>query len=352
MGYWGGAQVFSLKASNLILTSNSMWVGETVTATVYYRGQTGFVIPFGTGHTVTITDAGGGTSVGTFSGVTDNGDGTYSATITGVTRGTARNLTATIDGQTLQSTLPTYVVTDSSCASLLVDGFVANQVYPIDPDGAAGATPGFDVYCDQTTDGGGWMLAARPRRTADTFAEPTGYVSPAAAGPQRNASIWSSTNVSVLFTRLRLTDAAPGSATKTNIAIFATSQSLGGLMAAYPTYTQTNVILTGASVTSNIGSTCFIIRGKSGNFAPYNDSADWMFMGFHSVCTTPLSKGDNWDDDLPSRTSGPTQWVIGARDDGDGLTANHAVGINSGKTDWEYSVGGSIVDTATLVWLR
>lgn len=102
MGFWGGAQIFSLKASTLTLTSNSMWVGEVVTATVCYCGQTGQVIPFGTGHVVTITDTGGGTSVATLSGVTDNGNGYYTATLTGVTMGTARNLSATIDGQVLQ----------------------------------------------------------------------------------------------------------------------------------------------------------------------------------------------------------------------------------------------------------
>lgn len=346
MPFWGGAQQFSLAASTLTVSSNSLWVGEVITLTVSYKGRTGQVIKFGTGHTVTISAVGAGTSVGTISGVTDNGNGTYSATLTGVTIGTAKNLTAKIDGATLTSALPTFTVTGKDCAALLAAGFSASQVYTVDVDGGSGATVSFSVYCDQTTDGGGWMLAAIPERTADTFAEPVGLLNPAAAGPSRNSSIWSATNSTVLFTKIRLTDAVP--ATKTNIATFATSQSLNGLMMAYPTYSQNNVILSGASITSNIGSTCFVIRGKSGNFLPYDDNADWLFMGFISSCTTPFSMGDTWD----QSGGGSTEWLIGGRDDGDGMIANHAVGINSGNTDWEYSVGGSIVNTRTIVWVK
>jgi hypothetical protein len=351
-GFWGGAQIFSIKYSTLVVSSATLWVGDVITLTVNYNGQTGQVIPFGFGHTVTISSTGAGTSVGTISAVTDNGNGTYSATLTGNTIGTAKNLTATIDGVTLGSVLPTFTVTESSCAALLAAGFSASGAYTIDVDGGGGATLGFTAYCDQTTDGGGWMLVAIPRRNTNTFAEATGLVDPTVAGPQRVSAVWSDTNTAVTFTKLRLTNAAPGSATKTNIADFTVSQSFGGLMAAYPTYNQTNVVVSGASITSNIGSTCFIIRGKSGAFAIYDDNADWLFMGFHSVCATPFSKGDTWDDDRPSRASGPTQWTIGARDDGDGLTANHAVGINTSKVDWEYSVGGSVIDNKTIVWIK
>lgn len=346
MPYWGGAQVFSLAASTLTVSSNALWVGEVINLTVSYKGRTGQVISFGSGHTVTISAVGAGTSVGTISAVTDNGNGTYSATLTGVTIGNAKNLTATIDGATLTSVLPTFTVTGKDCAALLAAGFNASQVYTVDVDGGGGATSSFSVYCDQTTDGGGWMLAAIPRRAVDSFAEPAGLLSPAGAGPGRNTSIWSATNSTILFTKLRLTNAVP--ATKTNIATFATSQTMNGLMVAYPTYSQNNVILSGPSITSNIGSTCFVIRGKSGNFLPYDDNSDWLFMGFISSCTTPISVGDRWDDG----GGGATEWVIGGRDDGDGMLANHAVGINTGNADWEYSVGGTIIDNKTIVWIK
>ena len=43
--------------------------------------------------------------------------------------------------------------------------------YTIDPDGAAGAEPAFDAYCDQTTNGGGWMLVATRDSTTTPGAE-------------------------------------------------------------------------------------------------------------------------------------------------------------------------------------
>jgi hypothetical protein len=52
---------------------------------------------------------------------------------------------------------PPLVLTATSCATLLAAmPSLPSGEYPIDPDGPHGALPPFVVYCDMTTDGGGW----------------------------------------------------------------------------------------------------------------------------------------------------------------------------------------------------
>jgi hypothetical protein len=53
-----------------------------------------------------------------------------------------------------------YTIPRSCGAVLARDPRGRSGPFSIDPDGAAGMSP-IEVYCDQTTDGGGWMLLAR-----------------------------------------------------------------------------------------------------------------------------------------------------------------------------------------------
>ena len=52
---------------------------------------------------------------------------------------------------------PTLGCYGNDCADILSNGWsIGDGVYSIDPDGSGGSAP-YDVYCDMTTDGGGWM---------------------------------------------------------------------------------------------------------------------------------------------------------------------------------------------------
>ena len=222
-------------------------------------------------------------------------------------------------------------------------GAIGNGVYRIQPI-SFGAP--FDVYCDMTNDAGGWMLAAVPRRAVAKMSETAGLLDPTLTAAARNSNIWSTTST-VPFRNIRFSDNWP-TPTNRNIATFAADQTFQGLMTTYSAYAQTSVVANGINITTTIASTCFIIRGKSGNNAPYTDAIDWLWMGFHSACTTPFNLADTWD-----TTAGSTQWVVGGKDDKDGMAIDTSVGINSGNRHWNFTNTATYdVDTRTIVWVQ
>jgi len=69
--------------------------------------------------------------------------------------------TCTPGGATVTATAQVYVRSlPRNCQDLRLQGSTTNGVATVDPDGA-GPVPATQVYCDQTTDGGGWTLVGR-----------------------------------------------------------------------------------------------------------------------------------------------------------------------------------------------
>lgn len=63
-----------------------------------------------------------------------------------------------------------------SCKAILDAGVsTGDGVYTIDPDGVYGDLAAFDVYCDMTTDGGGWTLIMRMGSGDTTFVYDSAY---------------------------------------------------------------------------------------------------------------------------------------------------------------------------------
>jgi hypothetical protein len=352
-GLTAGSVAISPSLSTLTVTANASvnssqaftQVNETVTLTVRARDVNN--VSAGGGHWVVIQkDA--GTSNGVLSAVTDNNDGTYTATFTGTTIGAARTFRASINGYPLTSALPSVTVSSAgpNCLSYRNVGSNVSGIYYLDSDGDVGASGQFPAYCDMVTQGGGWTLAAIPRKGIAPFNETSGLVSPSVVGPARNANVWSAAS-QFAFTQLRVTDGVSAYST----ANFNQTKSISSLLASYPVYSQNNVAAGGsaanASVTSSIGSTCFIIRGKSASAGLWDDSADFLFMGFHGgiSCVTPLNYGNDWD-----RMNVTQQWLISGYDglnSGEGPEeSNSNVGQNFTGSDW------TNLDYPTLIWLK
>jgi len=77
----------------------------------------------------------------------------------------------------------------SSCSALLAAGQSSSGVYWIDPDGTGGLAP-YEAYCEQTVQGGGWILAIANRRQTASTAAIDGVVTPSLTQSALNDARW------------------------------------------------------------------------------------------------------------------------------------------------------------------
>jgi hypothetical protein len=304
----------------------------------------------GSGHWVVIQRANDGTSNGTLGLVVDHGDGTYSAKFIGQTSGTPRSFNAFVNGYPILSAKPKVTVSNTApnCLSYKNVGAGASGVYTIDPDGETGISAAFQVYCDMVTQGGGWTLAASPRKGVAPFNEADGFLNPDLTGAFRNINIWDPSS-RFKFSQIRLTDSSL--ATNYSIAKFKKSYSMFNLMTERTNYSQSAVLagesFTNSEIDSNIGSTCFIFRGKSADLEGWSVDSDYLFMGFHSDsgCSQPQESANSWD-----TISGSKQWIISGASSGGNLngpeSSNNAVGRNLSGQDWQNQ------NTRTIIWFK
>ncbi|BFT94095.1 hypothetical protein MNSC_01030 [Minisyncoccus archaeophilus] len=132
---------FPTVAYNSIILNWTPGTGSTNTLIVRKQGS----IPTSRTDGTTIYEDNGNAFIDT--GLTDNTEYCYALYATDNTEYT----------EALTGCQTTSVV-GSSCSSLLAQGHNTNGVYMIDPDGIGTGNNPFPVYCDMTTDGGGWTL--------------------------------------------------------------------------------------------------------------------------------------------------------------------------------------------------
>lgn len=87
----------------------------------------------------------------------------------------------------------------STCEEILISGQGStNGIYTVDPDGQGGNAP-FDVYCDMTTDGGGWMRVTHlhSNRSIGSIKRDTPFFS--AAWQQNSSSFTNRTNSTLVL---------------------------------------------------------------------------------------------------------------------------------------------------------
>lgn len=199
-------------------------------------------------------------------------------------------------------------------------------VYYIDPDGKTGPNIPYKAYCDNSMDGGGWTLVAIRASSGINQIFNETIISPllTSSSVGRVSSTDWSANSSFPFTQIKFTNANNESATAT----FNSTTSISSLNASNTTYTS---VATSATVTSTDSRLVkFYWRAKSGNYSPFDDSADWAYWAFGEAT---LNSNDGWD-------TGRPYWILAGVDNTyDPSTYNGNGSTNSGVVVGKTTIG-------------
>ena len=232
----------------------------------------------------------------------------------------------------------------NTCKDLLASS--PSGIYTIDPDGA-GANAPFQCYCDNTTDGGGWTLMAVRASGIQMFNEASATPLLTSATSGRLGTVWSASNNTLNFTKIRYTNDNSESA----IATFPSSVNLNYLNTTYSSYTSTPTNATVTSTDSRL--TSYYFRGQSGANSPYSDSSDWAAMVFSTSSISGY--GDGWD-------TANGYWILSGTDNTNDpmSTTSNAVGKpkvgSTASAHWNnsgvFTTTGTTYVMKTYVWVK
>jgi hypothetical protein len=236
-----------------------------------------------------------------------------------------------VSGQTSCQTTPAL---RANCKDLLLYEGVPSGVYQIDPDGSTGPTAPFKVYCDMTTDGGGWTLAfLKNSAHAGNYADfGAGYVAPevlvntpeTASNMTQGLGGWLDLNA-LTFDTIRLASYNVGART---------------------------------FMSKDIAKTSLRIKFGDNGYLLYNDSNGYYWCGGDRAYTDSGSGQVNQPSGAPADCKGHGSL-------GDGWDFSHSTGTNQGLTlcganasSWMYRSYGSqsisygTVGAAYAIWAR
>lgn len=179
----------SAAQSNPTLTNTTYYYNQTVT--IPYTGNAGTTVP---AETVSSTGVTGLTA--TMSSFIAASSGAITLTITGTPSAdgtasfafTTNGLSCTVSVSTWLLSLTTHNGTTSSNASMSCNAIKTNfsssadGVYWVDNDGPATSYSPQQVYCDMTTDGGGWQLLAVNGTTSYSTTSTATVLNPSVGG--------------------------------------------------------------------------------------------------------------------------------------------------------------------------